>query len=77
MPLVKYLISECNKISITQFKEQLKKIGYSVKIEDITDKTFKPYYSIFLTIECPDNFILPKWIFNIMRISCGFYIKYM
>lgn len=69
-------IPECNKISITQFKEQLKKIGYSVKIEDITDKTFKPYYSYFFNnIECPDNFILPKWIFNIMRISCGFYIN--
>ena len=69
-------IPECNKISITKFKEQLKKIGYSVKIEDITDKTFKPYYSYFFNnIECPDNFILPKWIFNIMRISCGFYIN--
>ena len=69
-------IPECNKISVMKFKEQLKKIGYSVKIEDITDKTFKPYYSYFFNnIECPDNFILPKWIFNIMRISCGFYIN--
>lgn len=69
-------IPECNKISITQFKEQLKKIGYSVKIEDITDKTFKPYYNYFFNnVECPDNFILPKWLFNIMRISCGFYIN--
>ena len=69
-------IPECNKISVIQFKEQLKKIGYSVKIEDITDKTFKPYYSYFFNnVECPDNFILPKWLFNIMRISCGFYIN--
>ena len=69
-------IPECNRISIDEFKKQLEDIGYRVKIEDITDKTFKPYYNYFFSnVECPDNFILPRFIFDIMRISAGFYIN--
>lgn len=69
-------IPECNKISITEFKTQLEEVGYNVKIEDITDKTFKPYYNYFFSnVEYPDNFILPKYLFNIMKMSCGFYIN--
>ena len=69
-------IPKSNKIGIDEFKKQLEDVGFKVKIEDITDKTFKPYYNYFFKNTCcPDNFILPSWMYNLLRIGCGFYIN--
>tara|TARA_B110000967_G_C18821297_1_gene528842 strand:+ start:17 stop:1015 length:999 start_codon:yes stop_codon:yes gene_type:complete len=69
-------IPKSNKIGIDEFKKQLEDVGFKVKIEDITDKTFKPYYNYFFThSRCPDNFMLPSWMYNLLRIGCGFYIN--
>ena len=65
-----------NKISIDEFKQQLESIGYSVQIEDISDKTFKPYYKYFFdNIEYSDNMMIPKWSFNIIKNTVSFYIN--
>ena len=69
-------IPESNKIGIDEFKKQLEEVGFKVKIEDITDKTFKPYYNYFFKNTCcPDNFTLPSWVYNLLRIGCGFYVN--
>jgi len=69
-------IPETNKISMLQFKTQLEEVGFKVKLEDITDKTFKPYYNYFFKNTCcPKEFMLPSWVYNLLRIGCGFYVN--
>lgn len=69
-------IPESNKISIDEFKQQLETIGFSVEIEDISDKTFKPYYKYFFdNVEYSDNMNISKWIYDIIKSTVSFYIN--
>jgi microcystin synthetase protein McyJ len=72
-----FSIPKSNQISITTYKRQLSDIGFcNIEIEDISDKTFKPYYMHFFNnVSCPSNFGLPRWMFNIIRWGSGFYIN--
>ena len=69
-------IPECNRISTNAFITQLKEIGFSVKLKDISEYTFKPYYKhFFKEINYPPNFKLPEWTFNILCSSTGYYLN--
>ena len=65
-----------NKISIDEFKQQLESIGYSVQIEDISGKTFRPYYKYFFdNVEYSESMMIPKWTYNIIISAVSFYIN--
>jgi ubiquinone/menaquinone biosynthesis C-methylase UbiE len=69
-------IPSSNKISIDEFKHQLEGIGFSVEIEDISDKTFKPYYKYFFdNVEYSDSMMIPKWSYDIIKSTVSFYIN--
>ncbi len=65
-----------NKISIDEFKQQLEGIGYSVQIEDISNKTFRPYYKYFFdNVEYSESMMIPKCMYNIITSTVSFYIN--
>ena len=71
-----FSIPDSNKIGIHKYKKQLEDIGFHVKVEDISDKTFKPYYRYFFdNLTCPDDFGLPSPIFAMLRYACNIYIN--
>ena len=71
-----FAIPDANKIGIREYTKQLEDIGFRVKIEDISDKTFKPYYKYFFdNLTCPDNFGLPSPIFSMLRYAAQIYIN--
>ena len=69
-------IPDSNKITIDKFKSQLRDIGFKVKLEDITDYTFKPYYKYFFeNVEYSKDMIIPIWTFNLIKKVVSFYIN--
>jgi erythromycin 3''-O-methyltransferase len=69
-------IPTVNKIGVDEYTKQLEDIGFRVKVEDISLKTFKPYYKYFFeNVTCPDNFGLPAPIFSILRFTSQIYIN--
>ena len=50
--------------------------NFPLSEEDISDKTFKPYYRYFFDkLTCPDDFGLPSPIFAMLRYACNIYIN--
>ena len=71
-----FAIPDANKIGIREYTKQLEDIGFRVKLEDISQKTFKPYYKYFFdNLTCPDDFGLPSSIFSMLRYACQIYIN--
>ena len=71
-----FAIPTANKIGVREYTKQLEDIGFRVKIEDISDKTFKPYYKYFFeNLTCPDDFGLPFPIFSMLRYASQIYIN--
>jgi len=71
-----FAIPDANKIGIHEYTKQLEDIGFRVKVEDISDKTFKPYYQYFFdNLTCPENFGLPSPVFSMLRYACQIYIN--
>jgi erythromycin 3''-O-methyltransferase len=71
-----FAIPTVNKIGVREYTKQLEDIGFNVKVEDISDKTFKPYYKYFFeNVTCPDDFGLHYSIFNILRYASQTYIN--
>ena len=68
-------IPEKNRITPEAFKNQLKKIGYKVKLKDITHKTFKPYYKYFIENVNHKDTGINKYVFYFLRKTFGFYIN--
>jgi len=71
-----FSIPTANKIGVREYTKQLEDIGFHVKVEDISEKTFKPYYKYFFeNVTCPKDFGLPEPIFNIIRYAAQTYIN--
>ena len=70
-------IHESNRINIETLKKQLENIGYkNILINDISSKTFKPYYKYFFNnVKKPDNFEVPNFMFNILKTLGDIYIN--
>lgn len=71
-----FAIPTANKIGVQEYTKQLEDIGFRVKIEDISDKTFKPYYKYFFeNVTCPTDFGLPSPVFSMLRYAAQIYIN--
>jgi len=71
-----FAIPTANKIGVIEYSKQLEDIGFHVKVEDISDNTFKPYYKYFFeNLTCPTDFGLPSPVFSILRFAAHIYIN--
>jgi len=71
-----FSIPDVNKIGVREYTKQLEDIGFRVKVEDISNKTFKPYYKYFFeNLTCPADFGLPAPIFGLLRYASQIYIN--
>ena len=71
-----FSIPDANKIGMRECVRQLEEVGFRVKMEDVTEHTFKPYYQYFFdNVTCPDDFGLPVAVFNVLRYATKVYIN--
>jgi len=71
-----FSIPDTNKVGIQEYTKQLENVGFKVKVDDISSRTFKPYYKYFFdNVTCPKKFGLPAFAFDILSYGAQIYIN--